>query len=64
MPWNFGLRFVSEETWIKSSFSVGVRSEVMCLLCTAEAPSGGIAHSIQFVEVERNYLFQNLLTIQ
>jgi hypothetical protein len=31
---------------------------------TAEAPSGEIAHSIQFVEVERNYFFRTLLTIQ
>jgi len=58
MSWNFDLRFVSEETLIKSSFSVGVSSDVTCLLCTAEAPSGEIARSFQFVEVERNYFFE------
>ena len=56
ISWNFDLRFVSEETWIKSSFY-----EAMCLLCTADAPSGELAHSIQFVEVERNYFFSNPL---
>lgn len=63
-PWNFDLRFVSEETWIKSSFSVGLRSDAMCLLCTAEATSGEIAHLIQFVEVKGNCFFQTLLTFQ
>jgi hypothetical protein len=64
MSWNFDLRFVSEETWIKFSFSVGVRSDAVCLLCTVEAPSSQISHSIQFVVVEGNYFFRNLLTIQ
>ena len=64
ISWNFDLRFVSEETWIKSSFSIGVRYEAMCLLCTTEAPSGERANPIQFVEVERNCFFRNLLTIQ
>ena len=49
MPWNYDLRFVSEETWIKSSFSVGVSSEAICLLCTAEAPRGEITISIHFI---------------
>jgi hypothetical protein len=60
MSWNFYLRFVSEEIWIKSFFSVGIRSDAMCLLCTVEAPSGEIAHSIQFVVVERNYFFSKI----
>jgi hypothetical protein len=36
----------------------------MCLLCTAEATSGEIAHLIQFVEVKGNCFFQTLLTFQ
>jgi hypothetical protein len=55
MSRNFDFRVVSEGTPIISPFSPYVRSDVMFILCSPEAPNSEITHSIPLVEMDGKY---------